>query len=223
MLTRHGYRGKGGRMVKDVIQLAMQAHLAEFAVLRQEILELLKWGDQLVFISLATSGALFSFAFSAPASDGASPSRRLALYLIPPLSTAIGGLWFQNRFRIRRIGRYLRDVIAPRVNASLAIISTEVEDGSKVDEVLTWQSSHQRYMYRWSERILGGFAVLMSFFSTGALAQALILQGASGSMPDRIRQLEFPTVFVINSVMLFIWLAWISGLLIRDVFTDSKN
>jgi hypothetical protein len=206
-----------------MIQLTVQAHLAEFAALRQEVLELIKWGDQLVFISLATSGALFSFAFSATGAGVVPPSRRLALYLIPALSTAIGGLWISNGLRIARISAYLRDVLAPRVNASLATVSPNTGDSPAIDEVLTWESSHQRDMHRWSRRLFEGFAVVMSFFFTGVLAQVLILQDSSGSILDRIRQVESPTAFGINSVILFSCLVWLGRRLMRHVITGWKR
>jgi hypothetical protein len=88
-------------MAADRPQLAIQVHLAEFSALRQEILEVLKWRDRLVFLSLGISGTLFSFAFSAgtvAVSDG--PSRETALYLVAPLGAIIGGLWYVNTLRI---------------------------------------------------------------------------------------------------------------------------
>jgi hypothetical protein len=52
------------QMTNDQIQLAVQVHLAEFSALRQEMVEMIKWRDQLVFLSLGISGTLISFALS---------------------------------------------------------------------------------------------------------------------------------------------------------------
>jgi hypothetical protein len=104
-------------MPTDQIQLAVQAHLAEFSALRQELLDILKWRDGLIFVSLGTTGALFSFAFSTDSHSGCPvPSRQAALYLVAPLATIIGGLWLGNAWRTYRIGKYIRDVLSPKLN-----------------------------------------------------------------------------------------------------------
>lgn len=197
-------------MAADPVQLAMQAHLAEFAALRQEMVGLIKRRDQLVFIALATSGALFSFAFSTSGSDVDS-SRRLSLYLVTPLSTAIGGLWLGNELRIRRIGAYLRNVTGRRVNALLATAGGDTWQGA---DVLSWESSSERTMFRWSRRVFDGFVTIVAFVGAGVLAQAAILLNSRGRLGQRILDLEFPVVFIINWLVLGAAVLWLCSYLI---------
>jgi hypothetical protein len=72
-------------MGDDELQLAIQTHLAEYGALRQEMLEMIKWREQIVFLSLGISGALLSFSFSSDqnASNGLV-SRHIALYRLAP-------------------------------------------------------------------------------------------------------------------------------------------
>jgi hypothetical protein len=147
-------------------KLAVQAHLAEYAALRAELLEILKWRDRLAFLSLSISGALISFSLSSSGGGNAGiPSRRVALYLVAPLASAIGGLWFVNAWRIRRIGVYIQNVIAARINHLLRIDSEPT--ASAVSEVLAWGNSNEIIQYKWPRRLVEWFVLVISFVATG--------------------------------------------------------
>jgi hypothetical protein len=108
-------------MVSDRLQLAFQSHLAEYSALRQELLEMSKWRDRLVLLSLGVSGTLFSFALTAgdPA-KAPDISRHMALYLIAPLAAEMGGLYIVIQRRVYRIGSYFQKDLVPRINGLLA-------------------------------------------------------------------------------------------------------
>lgn len=180
-------------------ELAVQAHLEEFSALREEMLEIIKWRENLVFFSLAISGALFSFAFSSQSSDSpASPSPRLALYLVAPLASVVGGLWMVNTWRINRIGNYVREVIAARLNT---ILNSDTQIG-KAMEVFAWQTSSQRLSYKWRRRIFEWMVLLTTFVISGIAAQLILLKGTSGSLLQRITQLDFPAFYAVDWLLL---------------------
>jgi len=171
---------------------------------------MIKWRDQLVFVSLSIAGALFSFAFSSNAPQNSTVSRQLALYLIAPVCSATGGIWLVNAWRINRIGSYIRDVIRPRVNALLAPIS--LADIAARYEVLGWEVSSERVARKWSRRFLEWIILLTSFVFTGAAGQLLILSLAKGStIRQRLASLEMPHLFVTNSLMLLGCLGFFVG------------
>lgn len=190
-------------MLDDTSKVAIDIHLAEFAALREELLAMIKWRDQLVFISLTIAGALFTFAFSSNSSPPANApvSRQLALYLIAPLSSAIGGIYLVNTLRIRRIGSYIRNVIRPRVNALLA--STSAVDMAPQYEVLSWEVSSDRITAKWSRRILEWIILVTSFVFTGAVGQFLIYSQTVGTtIRQRLDSLQMPFLFITNCFML---------------------
>ena len=188
-------------MPTEFVQLAVQAHLAEFSALRQEMLEMIKWRDRLVFLSLGISGTLFSFALTASNPvRGGPPSREMALYLIAPLATLTGGLWMVNTWRVRRIGSYIRDVLGAKLNSLLLQSPSAV--GSLAFEVLGWESSAERLMHKRSRRVLEWLVLLSVFVFAGAVAQYIIISREKGPLISRLRGVESPVWFVLNCVVL---------------------
>jgi hypothetical protein len=61
------------------------------------------------------------------------------LYLVTPLAAVLGGLWQVNAMRTYRIGIYIRDALAPKLN-DLLRNSTGAARVSSF-EVLAWESS----------------------------------------------------------------------------------
>ncbi|PYV69821.1 MAG: hypothetical protein DMG96_33005 [Acidobacteria bacterium] len=201
-------------MVDGSIAIAVQVHLSEYSALRQEILEMIKWRERLVFLSLGISGALFSFAFSADrAVPGPLMSRRMALYVVPPLAGAIGGLWMVNARRIYRISVYIRDVLAPKLNDLLS--QPTATRRATTFEFLTWESSRERVMHKWSRRLLEWVVLLAAFVLTGAVAQYLLIMDQTGRFIDRVRKIEGPLWFSVNcavvlvSFLLFVGHLWV--------------
>jgi hypothetical protein len=186
-------------MSYERIQSAIQVHLAEFSTLRQELLEVLKWRDQLVLLSLGISGALFSFAFSGEHTATMSTFRRLALYLVAPLAAVIGSLWLVSAWRIARIGMYIRDQLAPKVNQLL--VSSGGEHGSAFD-LLGWESSAERLEYKWPRRLCEWIGLLSAFVLPGVVAQFVIFSETAGSLGQRVRELDSPTMFCFNCALI---------------------
>jgi hypothetical protein len=205
-------------------ELAVQVHLGEFSALRSEMLELIKWRETLIFYSLAISGALFSFAFSSSVNNPEGLSPRLALYLVAPLASVIGGLWMSSTWRIRRIGLYVRDVIAPGLNAILKSFDSESQRSS-MTKVFDWQLSSQRIFREWPRFLFEWMVLSTSFVLSGATAQLILLRGINGNPLDRVKQVEFPWFYVINWVLILITLFALSGGLFetRQRRRDSKN
>lgn len=191
-------------MKEPARELAVQVHLEEFSALREEMLEIIKWRENLVFFSLAISGALFSFSFSIqPQNNVDMMSPRLALYLIAPLAALIGGLWMVNTWRIHRMGLYIRDVIATRLNEILKEYSSDLPIGTGA-EVFAWQSSSHRILYKWPRRVFEWMVLLTTFILSGITAQLILLKNTSGSIIQRIAQLDFPPFYVANWLLIAI-------------------
>lgn len=92
--------------------------------------------------------------------------------MIPWIGFLIGGLWMVNTLRMNRIGRYLRDKIAERVNALLQIDPETCNTDAY--KVLEWESSPERLMFKWERRLLEHGMYLFSFVAPGVAAQVLI-------------------------------------------------
>ena len=190
-------------MPLDPVKLAVQVHLTEFSALRQELLEMIKWRERLVFLSLGTSGALFSFAFSAgSAASGTSPLKEMSLYLIPPLASATGGLWLVYASSAHRIGAYIRDVLALKINALLS--RNPAIGPAAAFEAFAWESSSQRVMHKWSRRILEWAVIISVFVLSGVMAQYVIISRQQGALIDRIRAVQSPAWFAANCALVFI-------------------
>jgi hypothetical protein len=161
-------------LASDRLQFAFQAHLAEYSALRQELLELVKWRDRLVFLSLGVSGALFSFALTAEDPPSFSIfSRRMALYLIAPLAAEVGGLYIVIQRRIYRIGTYFREVLVPKVDVLLA--NPEMPSDGAVFQAFRWEFPSHREPLTRKRRLIEWFVLISAFSLSGVMGQFLIL------------------------------------------------
>jgi hypothetical protein len=121
-------------------------------------------------------------------------SRRMALYLVSPLAATMGGLWLVNAARIYRIGAYIGDILAPALNE---LISTPASL-----EVFRWQSSGHRLMKKWYRCLLEGLVLLCAFVFAGVVAQYIIVSNQTGPLCSRLRMVESPIWFALNSFLL---------------------
>lgn len=188
----------------DTKNIQVQIHLAEYSALRAEMLSFMKWRDSIVFISLSISGAIFSFAFShLGSSEQNTQTHWAALYLVAPLSTIVGGLWVVNGWKIMRISEYLEQEISPKLNILLRL--SEPNHGFAVQqEVMQWESSDQKLRYKWKRRSIEWFIYLTTFVLTGTLSQLLLLRERDGTVYERIKNLEFPLLYITNNCMLLL-------------------
>jgi hypothetical protein len=174
--------------------LAIQAHLAEFSALRDEMLTLIKWREGLVFICLGISGSLFSFVLATPKGES-NLDPRSVLYVIPLISFLTGGLWMVNSWRMNRIGLYLRDKITVRLNALLQLdLNTEHKEAY---QVLGWESSQERLMFKWKRRLFEWAMYATCFSMTGTVAQILIQPRPSITLVTLVA-VRYPTWYVVN-------------------------
>jgi hypothetical protein len=185
-------------------QLAVQIHLAEFSALRSEMLEIIKWREQLVFFSLGISGALFSFGLPSLSRQDVSPSY-LALYLIPPLGAAMEALWVANTLKINRIGKYIRDVLRKKLNDLLAGARTTEQRGAL--DVFAWEDSTERSLASLPRRLGYSVVLISAFVLAGAVAQVLVLAPQSGSIRQRFVAVHYPLLYSLNWAILLVTLA----------------
>jgi len=180
------------------VQSALHAHLAELSTGHRQILDGLKWHRQLPILCLGMSGALLSFALSGAAGAPLSASRTLALYLVPPLATAMGAAWLDNIWKIGQIGIYNRDELSPKVNQLLHLFS---ESLAPCFDVLGWESSDERLTRPWMMRLCEWMLVLSAFVGCSVIGQVLILLQEMGAS-QRFQQLATRAMFCFNSLLI---------------------
>ncbi|MFF0492200.1 hypothetical protein ACFYTQ_24485 [Nocardia sp. NPDC004068] len=86
--------------------------LAEFAALRNEVVHALAVQQTIFALQLTSAGAVYTFAL-------ASPSRTRLLLILPFTSYALCARYSSAHFGTLAIGRYIRDVLSPRVPGGL--------------------------------------------------------------------------------------------------------
>lgn len=181
--------------------MELQIHLAEYSALREEILQLIKWRDGLVFISLGITGALFSFTFSKDMSPLLATRQWTPLYLVTPLSSLVGGLWMVNTWRINRLGLYIKEILTKRIEAILnSGLAGDALHREKT--VLEWQSSDQRNKYHWERRLLSSYVYISTFVVSGIAAQLILLNDSKGTLQHRVFTAQFPPFYIINWIII---------------------
>lgn len=92
----------------DTKESALEASLAEFSALRDEILQRLSNQWTIYALQLTASGVVFSFSLS-------NRSRTGFLLIIPVMAYALLGQFVANHYLIESIGFYIRWDLSPRV------------------------------------------------------------------------------------------------------------
>src|ERR1017187_7045855 len=91
---------------------SLEACLAEFSALRDEILQRFATNWSVFALQLTAAAVIFSFALSS--------SGRTGFLLILPLTTyALAGRFMGNLLAINSIGTYIREVLGPRTRGAL--------------------------------------------------------------------------------------------------------
>ena len=180
-------------MMTRADEFVFQASIEEFSALRTEIMARIKLRDQLMLVAIGAAGALLSFAYSGPASDVGS-HRGLALYLVAPITSAMGGLWISNNWNMYSIHFYIIEVLTTRVNAIL-------QAGGSQATVLGWEASLQRGSKPPFLRSLEWLFFFVSFALTGIAAQLLLLESSHG-IYDGFLRLRFPAVYAVNCILI---------------------
>jgi len=67
--------------------------------------------------------------------------------------------------------------------------------------MLEWEKVNPNFKYKWEMRIIDWLVYLMTFVVSGILSLILLLTKTTGSFCQRIFELEFPLIFLINSIM----------------------
>jgi hypothetical protein len=178
---------------------ALRACLAEYSALRDEILLTLRWRQNLMFASVASAGALFSFALADPAAgQSGAPSKALALYLIAPICSLSGLLWVDASWSMYRASFYIGEVLSAKVNSMISGMGVRGSGDRVLPGVLGWENSTHRNMRGPGTRFLQILGYVGSFVGPGVISQVLILTG-SGRYPfGRAPKLDIPVVYLLN-------------------------
>lgn len=86
--------------------------LAEFATLREEILQRSNMQWNIFALQLTAAGVVFSFALSNPSHTG-------FLLILPMISYALTGRYVSQYLGVQKVGRYIREVLEVRAKGEL--------------------------------------------------------------------------------------------------------
>ncbi|MDI5906214.1 MULTISPECIES: hypothetical protein [Streptomyces] len=128
----------------------------EYERLKEEQVRRIGFRDNLIYVALATAGAIFAFYFG-----GAGRAYTL---LIPPFAVSVlGWTYLVNDEKISSIGRYVREKLLPELN----------RQGFSGDAILGWESYHRSDVDRvWRKKVQIGVDIA-TFCLPSAVALAI--------------------------------------------------
>lgn len=116
--------------------------LEEYKVLKMEQLERIKFRDLLVYISLGTYGAFFSYIL---ASDN-TEYKFISLVFFPIICLILAWLYVANDEKVSQIGDYIITSISPKVKM---LVNTEPNTEVSTDFVaFGWEETHRNDVKR---------------------------------------------------------------------------
>jgi hypothetical protein len=116
-----------GRSVADngrIPSWELELHLKEYEKLKDEQISRIGFRDNLIYVTIATVGAVLSYALQ-------SPEKYPAFLVLPPLCFALGWTYVTNYEKVTAIGDYLRD--------TLSQVFTSILTGA----VFRWEEDHR--------------------------------------------------------------------------------
>ncbi|RZJ92427.1 MAG: hypothetical protein EOO20_01865 [Chryseobacterium sp.] len=108
--------------------------MAEYEKLKDEQHKRIEFRDQMIYLTLVATGAVFSFSIEKTALN-------TALLVLPFVCTVMGWTYFTNDVKITKIGKYIRTVLITRLES---ISETEVIDLSFSWEFYTIGDKHRK-------------------------------------------------------------------------------
>lgn len=178
---------------------ALEACLTEYSALRDEELLLIRWRHNLMFASVASAGAIFSFALATPiARQIGPPSGALALYLIAPICALSGLVWIDATWAMYRLAFYVEEVLSVQVNALIFGPRADASGDGAVTRVFGWEGSLQRTYSGPGARFVNILGFVGSFIGPGIISQILILSGSPGSIHERMSKLDIRSLYLLN-------------------------
>jgi hypothetical protein len=167
----------------------LDVYLQEYDKLKSEQTGRIGFRDNLLYVNLATIGAVLSFVFSKDAS-GDTPNY-VALLIIPWISAILGWTYLINDDKISCLGNYFKEKLSASIQAELegqkslqnaTQIESQEQELSQEDNLLAWETFNRtakRRTRRKIEQLLideltfsapGIFAVIAFWHMGGAIA-----------------------------------------------------
>lgn len=115
-------------MARSIDHGAKPGYGWEYAAIRSEILKRIEMRQQLISITLTLAGIFLSFGLN----------NEMVTLVYPPLAMFLAFGWAQNDFRIRRMGRYIRDNLES-LKIGLNYESAMQEDRLVDNSLATWR------------------------------------------------------------------------------------
>lgn len=145
---------------------SLEACLSEYEQLKSEQTARIGFRDNLIYVTLALAGGLFSFSV---AKDG----DHIALLIVPFVTFVLGWTYVMNDDRISAISDYLRTEARPRLETL-----TASADGA----ILGWEVFTRRELRRARRKVVQVIVNELVFVGSGVGALA-IFWSASGAAP----------------------------------------
>ena len=148
----------------------LDVYLQEYDKLKDEQTSRIGFRDNLLYINLATIGAVLSFIFSKE-SSGDIP-KYVALLVVPWISSILGWTYLINDDKISALGDYFKESLSINIKAEISEVLSETAE----DLLIGWEKFNKTYKRRTRRKIqqlvidefafvAPAFLSVMSYFS----------------------------------------------------------
>jgi len=190
-------------------ELAGSLLLAEYERVKSEQAQRIGFRDNMLFVHLASTGAVASWVLS----NASSTHARFALLVIPWICIVLGWTYIVNDQHISRIGVYTREILERRARALLqTVTSIEVTEADAkifvIAELFGWETFHRTDANRTHRKKTQLIVDLLTFCVPGGLAIGVfgLLEHAAGSnasgVADQLPMAAIATVVCVECAAL---------------------
>jgi hypothetical protein len=137
----------------------LEIYLHEFDKLKDEAIARIGFRDNMLYITLATVGAVASFAVS-------NPEHNYALLIIPWVCVVLGWTYLSNDEKVSAISTYFRDDLEPRVR---------IASGTSAEQVFGWEWAYRNDPGRMSRKQIHFVVDQIAFVLSGLSALGAFL------------------------------------------------
>jgi hypothetical protein len=132
---------------------ALEVYLREFDKLAAEQTTRIGFRDNLLYVTLASYGAVIAFAIT---------QNKYSLYVLPLVSAVLGWAYLSNNAKVSQIGAYIRDTLEPKAREVLQIPKGPV--------FFLWEWEHRKGTHRRRRKWEQFFVDEITFVASGLAA-----------------------------------------------------
>jgi hypothetical protein len=151
----------------------LAVYLQEYDKLKSEQTGRIGFRDNLLYVNLATIGAVLSFVFSKDAS-GDTPNY-VALLVIPWISVILGWTYLINDDKISCLGEYFKGKLSQSIQAELhgqeaSAATTQTQPPETDETLLAWENSNRTSRRRTRRKLIQLWVDELAFAAPGVFA-----------------------------------------------------